>query len=84
MLANGGRGVNRPRCGIWFTNCKGVGSKGARKGFLLEGPRRLSAALHISTIDTTVVYTTVVYVTDTTVVPGNYGHDRRVYFTDPL
>jgi len=23
-------------------------------------------------------------VTDTTVVPANYGHDRRVYFTDPL
>jgi len=23
-------------------------------------------------------------VTDTTVVPANYGHDRRVYATDPL
>jgi len=40
--------------------------------------------LHRSTIDTTVVYTTVVYVTDTTVVPAYYGHDRRVYSIDPL
>jgi len=31
--------------GIWFTGCEGVGSKGARRGFLLGGPRRLSAAL---------------------------------------
>ena len=35
-------------------------------------------------VDTTVVYMTVVYVTDLTVVPAYYGHDRRVYSTDPL
>jgi len=40
--------------------------------------------IHISTIDTTVVYTTVVYATDTTVVPAYYGHDRRVYSRNPL
>ena len=40
--------------------------------------------LHRFTIDTTVVYTTVVYVKDTTVVTANYGHDRRVYSTNPL
>jgi len=27
---------------------------------------------------------TLVDVTDTTVVPAYYGHDRRVYSTDPL
>ena len=32
ILANGGGGVNRPRCGIWFTDCEGVG----------RGPERLS------------------------------------------
>jgi len=50
MSANGGGGVNRPRCGIWFTDCEGVGSKGARKGFLLGGPHRLSAALTVNTV----------------------------------
>jgi len=49
MSPNGGGGVNRARCGMWFTDCEGVGSKGARKGFLLGGPRQLSAALNIST-----------------------------------
>jgi len=38
----------------------------------------------VDVTDTTVVYTTVVYVKDTTVVSANYGHDRRVYSTDPL
>jgi len=47
MSANGVGGVNRPRCDIWFTDCEGVGSKGARKGFLLGGPRWLSAALNL-------------------------------------
>jgi len=31
-----------------------------------------------------VVYTTVVYVKDTTVVPAYYAHDRRVYSTNPV
>jgi len=29
----------------WFTDCEGVGSKGARRGFLLGGPRLLSTAV---------------------------------------
>ena len=45
---------------------------------------RPSCILHRSTIDRTVVYMTVVYLTDTTVVPAYYGHDCRVYATDPL
>jgi len=32
-----------------LTDCEGVGSKGARRGFLLGGPRRLSAALSAQT-----------------------------------
>ena len=45
MSANVGGGVNRPRCGIWFTDCEGVGSKGAQRSFMLGGPRWLSVAL---------------------------------------
>jgi len=42
-----GGAVNRPGCGIWFTDCEGVGSKGGRRGFLLGGPRRFLAALNV-------------------------------------
>jgi len=45
--ANRGGAVNRQGCGIWFTDCEGVGSKGARRGFLLGGPRRFLAALKV-------------------------------------
>jgi len=66
---------------VSLTPCEAV-SKPLKFRLMLR--TRPSCILHSSTIDTTVVYSTVVCVKDTTVVPAYYGHDRRVYSTDPL